>query len=471
VKSAGKPRILLLMPDAGIHHLKFGSFKMSLREAPLTLTTLAALVPAELDAKLDLIDESVDKIPFDCDFDLVAISCLTGTAARAYETADRFRRAGATVVLGGVHVSLRPEEATQHADSIVTGFAERTWPMLLKDFMAGNLKSRYDSGNSDLAGMPLPRRDLQKRFAYTMPQTVFATRGCRHQCDFCTVPAVPFGWQTRPMGEVIDEISRLPGKRFAFNDVNLVSDREYAMELFAALAKLNKKWGGLAPVSIADDDELLDMAQRSGCQYLLLGFESIKQDSLCGIRKGFNRVQNYRAAMQAFHSRGIVVQGCFIFGMDGDDKNVFANTVDAVNDLHIDIPRYALYTPYPGTPAFKTLKEQGRILHECWQYYDTQHVVFQPSQMTPAELYEGFCRAYRQTFARKASFMRAWRSPHPVISVLGNAAYGLYARKLSVGTESMPADDKALSNSKSLPCECEPTRWAGSCLHAGGNKR
>lgn len=459
-------RLLLVMPNANILRLSIGSINISLREAPLTMTMLAALVPPELEADIRIADESVDSVPLNERFDLVAISCMTGTAVRGYEIADHFRRQNTTVVLGGVHVSLRPDEAAQHADSIAIGFAEQTWPALLRDFAAGCLQRVYRSGEVNLTGLPVPRRDLQKKFGYTMPQTVFATRGCHRRCNFCTVPAVPFGWHTRPVGDVIDEIRKLPRRRFVFSDVNLVSDRDYALELASALVPLGKKWGGLAPLSLADDDELLDLMCRSGCQYLLLGFESIKQSTLTELGKIYNRAEHYHKAMRAFHSRRVAIQGCFIFGMDDDDKNVFADTVAAVNELRIDIPRYAIYTPYPGTATFHTLKSQNRILHELWQYYDTKHVVFQPARMSPEELYRGYRWAYRETFSRTSLLKRSWQSPHPVVTLLGNIAYRVHVNRLERGAQGMTGLSSA-HNPGFWPPEAQALTPARSCLHAG----
>ena len=239
------------------------------------------------------------------------------------------------------------------------------------------------------------------------------------------------------------------------------------MELFTALVPLGKKWGGLAPVSLADDHELLEVMCRSGCQYLLLGFESIRQSSLEQIQKSSNRVHNYREAMETFHGHGVVIQGCFIFGMDNDSKDIFADTVDAIGELRIDIPRFAIYTPYPGTKAFSMLKAQNRILHERWQYYDTQHVVFQPAQMSPDELYQGFRWAYGQTFMRRALIRRTLASPHPVISFLGNTAYRLYVRRLCSDTAN--AVRRAPAGSSPFPGEHDSLIAARSCFHDGGN--
>lgn len=428
-------KILLLMPDARIHRLKVGPFCMSFREAPLTMTTLAALTPTDVDAEITLIDESVQPVPAEDRFDLVAISCLTGTALRAYEWAPHFRGRGAVVVLGGIHVTLCPEEAAQHADAIMTSFSETTWPQMIHDFAAGALKPRYDGGRGDLSLLPLPRRDLQKRFAYAMPNTVCATRGCGWDCSFCSIPAADYGWQTRPIDRVIDEIRQFPARRFTFNDVNLLQDRDYALELMDALAPLKKLWGGLATVDTADDPEMLSALQKAGCQYLLCGFESLSTASLDSINKGFNQSGGYKESMEAFHAHGISIQGCFIFGLDEDRHDIFERTVETVNELKVDIPRYAVSTPYPGTKLFHRLEKEGRLLHKHWTHYDTQHVVFQPTHMSPEELDAGFRKAYAQTFCTSAIRSRTKSSPHPLITFIGNLAYRRYLKRLNSDPE------------------------------------
>lgn len=424
-------KILLILPDARIHKIEKGFLHISFREAPLTLTTLAALIPEELDTVVTIVDESVDRIPFNEPFDLVGISCLTGTATRAYKIADTFRKKKTAVVLGGVHVTLCPEEARRHADSIVIGFAEECWPRLLKDFAAGKMNQVYRSETDDLGRLPEPRRDLQKKLGYMVPNTVFATRGCRGTCDFCSVPAANFGWNVRPVQDVIREIKNLKSTRFVFNDVSLIEDREYAKKLFEALIPLKKKWGGLATVRIGEDEELLDLLRRSGCVYLLIGFESVESESLHTIGKRFNSPLHYYNLVRKLHDCGIIIQGCFIFGFDCDSKLVFDKTVQAVYDLKIDIPRYAIYTPYPNTIAFNKLKAENRILHENWQFYDTQHVVFQPKQMSVAELDRGFLQAHKQTFKLNSIVKRTIGAGccFP-ITLIGNIAYRTYIKRL-----------------------------------------
>jgi len=425
-------KLLLLLPDGGIHKIRLGPLTRSMREAPLTLTLLAGLVPPELGAELRLVDESIQAVPLDEPFDLVAISALTGTCARAYQLADHYRARGATVVLGGVHVTLRPEEAAVHADAIVLGFAERTWPELLRDYRRGALKARYQDLDAPLEGLPMPRRDLQQRFGYMMPATVFATRGCKGTCDFCSVPAAGFGWKTRPVAEVVEELRRTPQRRIAFNDVSITEDRDYAKELFTAMIPLKKSWGGLCTTRVAEDEELLDLMTRSGCRYMLTGFESIHTPALQGIQKGFNRPETYADFMRKMHDRHILIQGCFIFGFDFDTRDIFRETADLVDQLSIDIPRYAIYTPYPETGAYTRLKAEGRLLHEDWRHYDTQHVVFRPAHMSPGELDAGFRWAYARTFGLKSMLRRTLAAGlwFPVAFV-GNLAYRRYARRLA----------------------------------------
>lgn len=434
-------KIGLILADGRIHKLKVGPLQMSFREAPLTATLLAALTPPELNADVRIFDESVQRIPFHETFDLVGISCLTGTSTRAYEVADRFREKNIPVVLGGQHVTLRPEEAMQHADAIVVGFAEQSWGELLRDFAAGRMKPVYDSDPVNLNHLPHPRRDLQKKFGYMNPNTVFATRGCKSICDFCTVPVARFGWHKRPVGEVVDEIRAIKSNRFVFNDVNLIEDTDYAKELFKALIPLKKIWGGLSSTRLLEEEELMELMHRSGCVYLLIGFESFNNTSLASIHKGFNRAEKYKELMKKLHDYRIVVMGCFIFGFDDDDKNVFKDTTDMVNDLKMDIPRYAVFTPYPNTAAFRKLDAERRLLHYRWEYYDTQHVVFVPNKMTPQELDDGFKRSYKQSFSIRSNLSRTlYSGKNFPITFLGNLAYKIYIKRLFSDENRFPGE-------------------------------
>ncbi len=424
-------KILLILPDGKIHKLKFGSFEKSMREAPLTMTVLAALVPKELNAEIKIVDESIDTIPENFKADIVGISVLTGTANRAYEIADYYRKKKVTVVLGGVHVTTMPEEAKNFADSIVIGNAEKAWPKLLKDFSKGKLQTRYKESEAKKFTYPTPFRFLQKNRKYIAPNTVMATRGCVNQCEFCTVPALGQKYCKRDVGEVIKDIQSFKSRRFVFNDVSLVDDLEYAKELFTELIPLKKRWGGLATTKIIKYPEIIELMAKSGCRYLLIGFESFQKNALKEINKGFNKEEEYKKLMEILHAYNISVQGCFIFGFDNDDKEIFEKTVQLVNELKIDIPRYSILTPYPGTKLFQRLSEEKRIINYDWSDYDTTNVVFKPQKMSPEELYEGYKYAYRKTFKlshiinRSAGFHFS-----NVINFFGNLNYKKFSRRL-----------------------------------------
>ena len=418
-----------------MHKLHMGPFTRSLREAPLTLTTLAALVPPLPDLEVKIVDGSVDPIPMNEPADLVGISVITGCARPAYALARHFRQRGIPVVLGGVHVTILPGEALQHADSIVVGRGEHAWPQLIEDFRRGRLRRVYrEQPISDhvLAGVPEPRRELQRRSGYMLPNTVQATRGCKRVCDFCTVNAVWPRFLKRPVADVVRDIRSIKGRHFAFNDVSLIDDVDYAKELFTAIAPLRKRWGGLVTADSLQNTELLDLMVRSGCVYLLVGFESGNQVTLKDIRKSFNKTLHYGELIGSLRQRGITVQGCFVFGFDHDDSTVFESTVQLVQDLGVDIPRYSIYTPYPGTPLFERMQAEDRILSYNWDDYDTMHVVIKPALMTPEELYRGFKWAYQETFKMRRCLKRVSHVDiRCAINFVGNLAYRIFVKRLN----------------------------------------
>ena len=427
-------KILLIMADANMHKLYVGSFVRSFREAPLSLTSLAAMTGNDPDLEYKAVDESVDRVPLDYPADLVGISVLTGTARRCYALADHFRRRGIPVVLGGVHVTALPEEARQFADSVVIGMGERVWPELIRDFKAGRLQPEYrdeDPPGEFAEGLPVPRWDLLRRSGYMMPYTVQFTRGCTHSCDFCMVPVVWKRFQKRPIADIIRDIRALPVRRFAVSDVSPFEDEEWSKELLTAMIPLKKKWGALATTRIVDDPELFDLLVKAGCSYLLIGFESVEQQPLTDIAKGFNRVVNYDELMRRLHEARIVVQGTFVFGFDHDTPQVFARTVERIQELKVDIPRYSIYTPYPGTRLFQRLEEEGRVLSYDWGDYDTMHVVFRPMNMSPVELYEGFRWAYKETFRYSSILKRTLGSGlNFPIAFVGNLTYRIFVKRL-----------------------------------------
>ncbi|HXE71491.1 MAG TPA: radical SAM protein, partial [Candidatus Nitrosotenuis sp.] len=280
------------------------------------------------------------------------------------------------------------------------------------------------------AGRPFPRRDLLPRGQYFTTHTIEATRGCIHRCEFCVVPTAWGRPLHRPVAEVVADIRQMGARRLLFLDLNMIADVHYARELFEALIPLRLQWGGLATVAIAWDEELLDLAARSGCRGLLMGFETTNPDSLGEVRKQFNLHQDYLEVVRRVHQRGIAIMGTFIFGLDHDDTDCFARVVDFVMQARIELPRYAILTPFPGTPLFRRLEAQGRILTRDWSLYDGQHVVYRPARMSCQQLERGTEWAWKTTYSYGSIFRRLWRRRPMLAAWAANFGYRFYAYNL-----------------------------------------
>jgi len=438
-------KIALLAP-AGAMHRYNGSFGKSLHYAPLTLTTLASLIPKDLNAEVKIYDETVGEIPKDINADLIGITVITGTSNRCYKYSDYFRSQGKTVVLGGVHPSLLPEEASKHADAVIVGLGDSTWKELLYDFEKGKLKHFYRSEPSEsqtLKGRPVPSRNLLKKGDYITTNTVEVVRGCTQPCSFCAYPQA-FGKFAlkRPIDEVTREISNLPGKYVLFPDVNLLTDVGYAKEFFKALIPLKKKWFGLATSNVGIDDELVKLLKKSGCKGLLIGFESISQSSQKYINKGINNVESYDMLVKKLHKAGIAINGCYTFGSDEDTLDVFKETVKEINKLKIDLPRFSILTPFPNTQLFNDLEADNRIIEKNWAMYDVEHVVFKPKNMTVDELREGVEWAWKEIYSFKSIIRRIARFHNLFfISLLVNLSYRKYAKKFAKFTKEVMCDN------------------------------
>ena len=428
-----KLHITLISPKGPLYRHRGGIFKQSLRYMPLTLPTLAALVPKELDAEVACIDEGIADVDVNLRSDLIGMTVITGTAPRAYELAAHFRRRKIPVVLGGPHITLIPDDAQPHADSIVVGYAEDEWPRLLRDFAAGRMQPRYtQSEEFCLSGYPLPDRNVLPRWKYSTSNVFEASRACIHNCEFCVVPAAwgrkPF---KKPVQAIVDDIRRQRARRAIFIDLNLISDKEYAAELFEAITPLKIEWYGLATTMLCDDIPLLDLVARSGCRGLLMGLESISKRNLRRSSKGFNDPEKYPQVVARLHERKIALQGCFVFGLDEDTPEVFLKTARFAVDARIDLPRFAVVTPFPGTELHRRLELERRILSRDWEKYDGQHVVFQPLQMSVEQLQRGTEAAWKYTYSwsHMSERLRYTAAPWHV-ALFTNLSYRYYANRL-----------------------------------------
>jgi radical SAM superfamily enzyme YgiQ (UPF0313 family) len=431
-------RILLILPQDRIYRYG-GPFGRMTSYAPLTLTTLAALVPEELNAHVDLIDEGVQKPDYgDKVYDVVGITCVASSSTRAYSLAEYWREKGAFVVLGGVHPTLMPEEASRYADSVVVGLAEETWPRLLRDWKNGTVQRMYRADYTKELPSPVPKRELQASNRYLPIPTITANRGCRNHCEFCSVHKM-YGRNsiTRPISDVIDELKSLNTKLALFLDPNLTADREYAKELFRALIPLGLRWGGPATANIVRDKELLELLVKSGCEGLLIGFESLSQSSMDNSGKSFNRVGEYKQVVKTLHDREISVLGCFVLGFDDDTLDDLKRLVEIVDDLEIDLLRYAVLTPFPGTNLFSRLEKENRILTRDWSLYDSEHVIFCPRKMHPGELQQILYDTWKRSFAIGRIAKRTARAKkNRLLTLAASIGVRYYARRLAnEGTE------------------------------------
>ncbi len=411
-------KILLISPEIKDSQLRFTKKEAKSFWFPrLSLTTLASLVPQE--DEVTIIDETVDNIDFDMDVDLVGISVMTYHAPRAYTISQRFRKRGVKVVLGGIHPSAMPAEAGLHADSVVIGEAEESWPRLIKDFKRGELKPLYrQEGLPSLESLPFQRLDLLKPGAYMTNNCVQTSRGCPHGCDFCSVTKF-FGktYRYRPVKDVIKEVEALPGNYLVFVDDNIAGNRRYAKELFTALKPLKKRWGSQSSLSLANDPELLKLAADSGCGGMFVGIETLSQDNLQGVNKGFNRVSSYNDLIQRFHDNGIMLNAGIIFGFDNDDESVFEKTVNFLIKNHVGLVLFSILTPLPGTGFYKKVEQEGRIIDRDWTHYDGRHIVFKPKLMTPESLQDGFFWTYRQFYSYRSMLTRILHFPEDFLKI------------------------------------------------------
>jgi len=397
-------RIVLIAPAADSYLWRKRRAVFSL--PPMALPVLAALTPP--DVEVQLIDEAVEDVDLGLEADMVGISSMTATACRGYALADHFRSRGIPVVMGGIHPSILPEEALEHCDSLVIGEAETLWARVLEDAGRGRMERIYQNSSSfSLDGLPPPRWELLNAKRYFIPRTVQVSRGCAIACSFCSVSSF-FGraHRSRSLPQVLEEIKTLPRKLLIFVDDNLVGDPGFAKELFAAMVPMKKRWIAQSSISIAEDPELLDLAARSGCIGLLIGFESLSPEVLRSIGKRVNLRRRYDDAVRRIHERGIHIQASFIFGFDGDTPEGIRSTVQFVKENRLTGANYCHLTPFPGTKLYADLEREGRILHRDWSRYDRQNVVFQPRQFTPAELQQLIFWAYEQTYNVRSIWQR-----------------------------------------------------------------
>ncbi len=380
----------------------------------LSLLTIAASTPADFEVKL--IDERIDKIDFDEHFDVVGISIMTEQARRGYEISQKFRKRGVFTVMGGVHVSVLSEEALNYCDSLVIGEGEELWPQLLSDYSKGNVKRTYIQNKQiNLEQSPIPRYDLVDTEAFNLIPTQ-TTRGCPHDCSFCTVTMV-YGarFRNKDTRQVIKEIEAIKSvsnnSRIIFNDDNMFVNKRKTYDLLEAIIPLKIRYFAESDISFSEDEKLLDLAQKSGCVTVFIGFESLIPENLASLQNSkwkHKRLDQYSAACRKIQSHGIQVVGSFIVGFDHDDISVFQRLIDFTLQNNI-LGQYHFLTPFPGTRIRKDLIEEGRLPEgdDHWDKYSCFDAVFPPKKMSLQNLEEGLINIYSHVYSKRAHYDRS----------------------------------------------------------------
>jgi radical SAM superfamily enzyme YgiQ (UPF0313 family) len=391
-------KLTLIYPSVGRKENK--PYVRAWQMQPLSMALLASLTPPDVEVRF--YDDRMEEIDFDEPTDLVAISVETFTALRAYKIARRFRARGVPVVMGGYHVTLEPDEAQAEADAIVVGDAEPVWQQMIDDARRRSLQLIYrGTSRPSLSGLK-PRREIFAGRRYQKITLVEFARGCNFKCDFCSITAFHHASQShRPAQDVAEEMVATGSQRFFIVDDNIVSQPAKARELCIALAPLNLNWVGQASIHIADDDELIALMVESGCRGVLIGMESLDPENLHRMGKSWNIASgSYERSLRQFRKHGLAVYGTFVFGYDNDDARLIQRSIDFAREQKLFLAAFNHLIPFPGTPLYRRLEAEGRLLKPRW-WLDPESrvgdVTFRPKRMSADEL-EALCLDARRQF-------------------------------------------------------------------------
>ncbi len=401
-------------------HASFGKHVLT---PTLALTSVAGSTPAHWTIRYwdeNLLQGPPPHTPFP---EVVGITVHLTFARRAFALADWYRRRGAKVVLGGLHVQSCPDECAPHADALALGEGVQLWPTILHDVENGELRSRYDGSYlKPYREDPPPRRDLLPRGHFLTTSSLIATRGCHNRCGFCylSTEGLHMPYHLRDVEQVAREFADDDQPYAVFVDNNLGSKPDYLRRLCRALRPLEKIWSAAVTIDVTDDPSLVREMALAGCTGVLVGFESLQGDNLDDANKRSPRPDDYARRVRILHDHGIQVNGSFVLGFDHDRLDVFARTAQWIEDNRLECATFHVMTPYPGTPLFRQMEAEGRLLHRDWQRYDTAHVVFQPRHMTIDELQEGYAWCYRRVFSHASIWKRRpedWRAVLPYLAM------------------------------------------------------
>lgn len=388
-----------------------GKFSNLFSYPSLTLAVIYSLIPNGVFEKIDLIDENSQKVDYDKDiYDVVMISFDTSSSLTAYKHCEEFRKRGSYIVCGGYHATALPDEALQHCNTVICGPAEKSIPEFVADFVKGQPKQLYRNYDVCADDFSIPARDkITKRKKLKIP-AIAANRGCSNYCKYCSMRTM---WKScpRPVKSVVDEIKDLKAKMVIFYDPNFFGNRDYAIELMTELKKIKILWVSNATADFGYDHELMQIAYESGCRGVLIGLESLNSQSLAGVGKRFHNADKYKEIIENIHSHGIAVNGCFVLGFDSDTEEELLDLPNRVDRLGLDLCRFAILTPYPGTKLYEEYEKSGRIITKEWSRYNQHNTVFRPINMTPERLNEIFRKVSKEAYSWKRVLKRTFTSP------------------------------------------------------------
>ena len=407
-----------------------GSFGKHVLTPSQALISVAGATPANW--RVGYWDENLLQGPPPADPlpEVVGISVHLTFANRAYALARWYRERGTKVIFGGLHVQSCPEEAAPHADTLAIGDGVQLWPEILKDLEDGALKPRYLATYERPYRLdPPPRRDLLFRDSFLTTANLIATRGCHNRCGFCylATDGLRMPYRVRDVEDIRRQFVAEDQPYAVFIDNNLGSQPDYLRALCRALRPLNKIWSAAVTLDVTDDPALVREMALAGCTGVFIGFETLSDGNLAAARKRTPKAEDYARRIRLFHDHGIQVNGSFVLGFDGDDRDTFVRLADWIESNRLECATFHILTPYPGTPLFRQMEAEGRLLHRNWDLYDTAHVVFQPKQMTPEELLLGYDWMYRRLF----SHVSIWRRRPPDLAALPAYFAGCYLYKRS----------------------------------------
>jgi radical SAM superfamily enzyme YgiQ (UPF0313 family) len=406
-----------------------GSFGKHVLTPSLALTAVAGATPSHWQVRYW--DENLlqGPPPADPPPEAVGISVHLTFASRAYQLARWYRARGSKVILGGMHVQSCPEEVAPHADAIAVGDGVQLWPAILKDIETGALKQRYEATYENAYQLdPAPRRDLLPRNSFLTTTSLIATRGCSNRCGFCylATAGLKMPYRVREPEDIRRQFEA-DGQPYAvFIDNNLGAKPDYLRALCRALRPLERIWSAAVTLDVTDDPGLVREMALAGCTGVFIGFETLTDENLARARKRTPRAEDYACRVDILRDHGIQVNGSFVVGFDGDRKDTFVKMANWIESNRLECATFHILTPYPGTPLFRQLEAEGRLLHRDWDKYDTAHVVFHPKQMTPEELLLGYDWLYRRLFSHVSIWRRRPRDVREAVTYL--AGCYLYRR-------------------------------------------